>query len=165
MSDCIFRESDGTCREAAYAGKRCSTPATCEIHAKVRASVQAAMDAGVPPRGDRRAFDADDLGGESLPVLEPIPHAHVQESDTEAPRDQCGSDLRPVVFGVAGIGAGGAALPIGAMVCGRALDRECAHPCYFGMYSRGIMRAHKGLLPAGAIVTPAVQRVRSGFKR
>lgn len=99
---------------------------------------------GVPPGGCEPAGPPTELGGESGDELVVLSHTDLPKRDTEPECPDGGPQIRPLVFGVAEPGNPDKPFPVFSMVCGVALDGGCPSPCYFGMYSRDISRAHEG---------------------
>lgn len=77
------------------------------------------------------------------PRLDVVYDDDLPESDPWAPRDDCRGSLHYMVFGMASAPGLGTSVPVIAVVCRGALERECSSPCAFGMYSVGIKRAHE----------------------
>lgn len=163
MRDC-FHLDGRTCTEvnglkaAAITGHdaQCRNPHVCDRYVP---SVPAPLDDVVPPRGEPDARAVDDLGGESRGVVDVLPDDDVPQRYTPPSCPDGGPKLRPLVFGVAGPNTGGAVVPMHALVCGGALDGECASPCYFGMYSLDIGAAHAAVPAAGKILRPGVRKM------
>lgn len=161
--DCIYRELSGERSCAHTMHKRGGCFEDC-LHYTVQSSLQPTVDDVVSPLLDGTQGQPCGVGVGAGQELEPVPDADVPAGPIgpAASRDHCRSEIRPVVFGVAGPGTRGASVPVFAMVCGIALDGRCPHPCSFGMYSIDIGRAHARVEPAGRILTSAgrVPRVR-----
>lgn len=164
MNECIYLAGNGLCSLKKYQGLRCSTPYTCKEHTQ-QTSLLATRDDGVSPRSGGDPVGPGGVGDETRHGVDALPDVDVPETDPESPRHECRCELRPLGFGVAGLGSPHAAMPVLVMVCGRALDGECPRPCTLGMYSTDIVRAYDRAKPAGRILAPpGVQDVRRSRK-
>lgn len=170
MSVCVYTEGTrgrGHCVCEGSKGLACDGSAESaskygcsaySVQTDLRTSVQAAMDAGVPPPARPRPFDADDLGGESEPEVGSVPDSDVPGRYPPLSCPDGGPEIRPLVFGVARPDVGPATVPVFVMVCGRTLDGECPHPCYFGMYSTDISAAYEKQPRKSTLVVPDLSR-------